>query len=187
MDRATVSGTVGCRFDSCQGHVKKERIGICRFCGRTRKFHAQDAYYNCFKFHKYEGTLGKFYGHEGSNVQERAKVKLREYNRLVGKGWLQREIAVKWGVSVHAVKMFAGSCRRNGWVVQARPVQQVPKTIVEPKLIRKAGNIPHGGGAAGRHGCHCEPCRIKRNKYNSAYGKAQRLKAKMERESGKPP
>jgi hypothetical protein len=42
--------------------------------------------------------------------------------------------------------------------------------------------IEHGGGASGKHGCDCDPCRLQRNAYGRQQSKKLREDAKLLRQ-----
>ncbi|KJL46451.1 hypothetical protein RS84_03085 [Microbacterium hydrocarbonoxydans] len=49
--------------------------------------------------------------------------------------------------------------------------------LEEPAVARRGRRtVPHGGGAKGKHGCPCEPCRLRRSSYARDYRLARKLR-----------
>lgn len=48
-------------------------------------------------------------------------------------------------------------------------------TLAAPSVARRGRRtVPHGGGAKGKHGCACEPCRLRRAAYAREYRLARK-------------
>jgi hypothetical protein len=48
--------------------------------------------------------------------------------------------------------------------------------IAKTMAVRR---VPHGGGVSGRGGCHCDPCRLKRNEYARDRKRRKRQQIKL--------
>lgn len=112
------------------------------------------------------------------------KEKVATYNRLVSRGFTQKEIAEKWGMSQRGLAAYMSVSRQRG--LKPRSFGKTITTFTEPLPIRyrKRGGInnEHGGGVDGVRNCGCEPCVLKRRastreRKKKAYKKTEGLRS----------
>lgn len=160
--------------------------GPCIKCEVRKARYAEGTCMACHHLIHAEGVRPPGLG-EGRNEKALRirKERVKQYNKLLGKGFTQAQIAHRWKLDADFLSHYMATSRKMGLdaAVICRRVE--PQPPIERRPRPSGGRTNEHGQGWGIKGCNCEPClaarRDKRGEFQRKY-RAEKKRLRLEQQ-----